>query len=116
MTLGERTLIPLEDIPESMNAALRGWVNYFHYRNSGRIFGKVKAHAEERLRTQVMKRHKVKDRGTGLGQFGLGQFPSQKLYTFYGLYKVPTTADWKTAQVLAWGTSKAACRKTACAA
>lgn len=96
LTLRERTLIPLEDIIGSMNAALHGWANYFHYRNSSRILDKVKAHAEERLRTHLMKRHKVRDRGTGLGRF-----PSQKLYAHYGLYKVPARAGWKTAHALA---------------
>jgi hypothetical protein len=40
----------------------------------------------------VMKRHKVKDRG-----IGSGRFPSQQLYTKYGLYKALTTAGWKSA-------------------
>ncbi|MDO8369988.1 MAG: hypothetical protein Q7S71_04705 [Candidatus Nitrotoga sp.] len=57
---------------------------------------KVKTHVEERLRTHLMERHKVKDRG-----IGLGRFPSQQLYTKYGLYKVPTSAGWRTAQALA---------------
>ncbi|MHB1293282.1 MAG: group II intron maturase-specific domain-containing protein [Sulfuricella sp.] len=68
------------------------WANYFHYRNSSGVLDKVRIHAEERLRTHLMKRHKVKDRGTGISRF-----PSQQLYTRYGLYKVPTTAGWKTA-------------------
>jgi hypothetical protein len=89
-----------------MNAALRGWVNYFHYRNSSRILDKVKAHAEQRLRTHLMKRHKVRDRGTGLGSF-----PSHKLYAHYGLYKVPTTAGWKTAHALALRTSESRVRE-----
>jgi RNA-directed DNA polymerase len=55
----------------------------------------LKTHAEERLRTHMMKRHKVKDR-----KIGLGRFPSQQLYTKYGLYKVPTKAGWKTAHAL----------------
>ena len=92
LTARERTPIPLEDIVGSMNATLRGWTNYFHYRNSSKALHKVKIHAEVRLRTHLMKRHKVKDRG-----IGLGHFPSQQLYTKYGLYKVPTTAGWKTA-------------------
>ena len=52
----------------------------------------IYVHAEERLRTHLMKLHKVKDRGTGISRF-----PSQQLYTRYGLYKVPTTAGWKVA-------------------
>jgi len=96
LTARERTPIPLEDIVGSMNATLRGWANYFHYRNSNGVLEKVKTHAEERLRKHLMKRHKVKDRG-----IGLGRFPSQQLYARYGLYKVPTTAGWKTAHALA---------------
>ena len=92
LTARERTLIPLGDIVESVNAGLRGWANYFHYRNSSSALGKVKVHAEERLRIHLMNRHKVKDR-----RIGLGRFPSQQLYAKYGLYKVPTTAGWKSA-------------------
>lgn len=96
LTGRERTPIALEDIVGSVNATLRGWANYFHYRNSSHVLEKVKTHTEERLRTHLRKRHKVKDRG-----IGLGRFPSRQLYTDYGLYKVPTTAGWKTAHVLA---------------
>ena len=95
MTGRERTPIPLENIVGSMNATLRGWTNYFHYKNSSKVLDKVKTHAEERLRTHLMKRHKVKDRGTGIIRF-----PRQQLYTRYGLYKVPTTAGWKSAHAL----------------
>ena len=92
LTARERTPIPLEDIVGSMNATLRGWTNYFHYRNSSAVLEKVRTHAEQRLRTHLMKRHKVKDRGTGISRF-----PSQQLYMHHGLYKVPITAGWKTA-------------------
>jgi RNA-directed DNA polymerase len=90
------TPIPLEDIVGNVNRSLRGWVNYFHYRNSSLVMSKVKTHAEERLRTHLMKRHKIKDRGTGLRRF-----PSRDLYDRYGLYKVPTVAGWRTAHALA---------------
>ena len=95
LTARERTPIPLEDIVGSMNASLRGWSGYFHYRNSNGVLERVKTHAEECLRKHLMKRHKVKDRG-----IGLGRFPSQQLYAKYGLYKVPTKAGWKTAHAL----------------
>ena len=95
LTARERTPIPLEAIVGSMNASLRGWSGYFHYRNSNGVLEKVKTHAEECLRKHLMKRHKVKDRG-----IGLGRFPSQQLYAKYGLYKVPTKAGWKTAHAL----------------
>ena len=92
LTTRNRTPIPLEDIVGSMNASLRGWTNYFHYKNSSSVLSKVRTYAEERLRTHLMKRHKVKDRG-----IALGRFPSQQLYQRYGLYKVPTTAGWRSA-------------------
>jgi RNA-directed DNA polymerase len=53
---------------------------------------KVKIHAEQRLRTHLMMRHKVKDR-----KMGEGRFPSIDLYGRYGLYKVPGVAGWRTA-------------------
>jgi len=90
------TPVPLADVVRNMNASLCGWVGYFHYRNSSKVLDKVKTQAEERLRTHLMKRHKIKDRGAALQQF-----PRQKLYAHYGLYKVPTTAGWKTAHALA---------------
>ena len=46
-------------------------------------------------RTHLRKRHKVKDRGTGLRRF-----PHADLYERYGLYKVPAGAGWKTAHAL----------------
>lgn len=95
LTARERTPLALETIIGSVNSTLRGWVNYFHYGNSSQALEKVKMHTEERMRTHLMKRHKVKDRG-----IGLGRFPSQQLYGRYGLYKVPTTAGWKGAHAL----------------
>ena len=86
------TPVPLSHIVDGMNASLRGWSNYFHYANSSNALGQIRTFAEERLRTHLINRHKVKDRG-----IGRGRFPSQKLYDHYGLYKVPTTAGWKSA-------------------
>jgi RNA-directed DNA polymerase len=81
---------------ENVNRSLRGWVNYFHYRNSSRAMSKVRIHAEDRLRTHLMKRHKIKDRGTGLHRF-----PHRDRYERYGLYKVSTGAGWRSAHALA---------------
>jgi RNA-directed DNA polymerase len=92
LTQRHLTAIPVSDIVGNVNRSLRGWANYFHYRNSSLSMSKVRNHAEERLRTHLMKRHKVKDRGTGLRRF-----PSADLYGRYGLYKVPTVAGWRSA-------------------
>jgi RNA-directed DNA polymerase len=96
LTQRKLTAIPLSDLVGNVNRRLRGWVNYFHYRNSSRAMGKVRIHAEDRLRTHLMKRHKIKDRGTGFRRF-----PQADLYERYGLYKVPTVAGWHSAHALA---------------
>ena len=90
LTQRRMTPVPLEDVMENINSTLRGWVGYFHYRNSLKALASVKTHAEERLRTHLRKRHKVRDRLAGYKRFS-----SRILYERYGLYKVPTTAGWK---------------------
>jgi RNA-directed DNA polymerase len=90
------TPMPLPMLMERLNQTLRGWTGYFHYRNSTQVLKMVKWHAEERLRTHMRKRHKIKFRAGGYERF-----PSRVLYERYGLFKVPTTAPWKNAHALA---------------
>jgi group II intron reverse transcriptase/maturase len=90
------TPMPLPMLIERLNQTLRGWTGYFHYRNSTQVLKMVKWHAEERLRTHMRKRHKIKFRAGGYERF-----PSRVLYGRYGLFKVPTTAPWKNAHALA---------------
>jgi RNA-directed DNA polymerase len=96
LTGRELTPIALDALVGRVNRSLRGWANYFHFRNSSLAMSKVKTHAEDRLRTHLMKRHKIKDRDAGLARF-----PSRVLYERYGLYKVPTTAGWRSVHALA---------------
>ena len=96
LTRRNLTAIPLGDIVANVNRSLRGWVSYFHFRNSSLVMSKVRVHAEDRLRLHLMNRHKVRDRGTGIRRF-----PSRDLYDCYGLYKVPTVAGWNKAHALA---------------
>ena len=93
---GKLTNIGLDDLVGNVNRSLRGWANYFHYRNSSLVMSKVRNHAEDRLRTHLMKRHKVKGRGTALSLF-----PSPDLYGRYGLYKVRKVAGWRSAHASA---------------
>jgi len=92
MTRRELTWAPLEDVVGNVNKTLRGWVAYFHYRNCSKELTKVKTHAEQRLRTHLRKRHKIRRRVSGYGRF-----TDRSLYDRYGLYKVPTTAGWTKA-------------------
>ena len=92
ITARNRTGLPINDVVRDMNRTLRGWSEYFHYRNSSAVFQKVKRHAEERLRTHLRKRHKVTDRTSAMKRF-----PKRVLYEKYGLYNMPTLAGWKLA-------------------
>lgn len=92
LTKRGRTAIPFARILNEVNVTVRGWVGYFHYRNCAKALSGVKRHVEERLRTHLRKRHKIKDRGTGLLRFN-----ERTLYNRHGLYKVPTTAGWMKA-------------------
>ena len=92
MTARSLTPIPLPQVVNTLSQYVRGWAGYFHYRNSSKSLGRVKWHVEERLRTHLRKRHKVKSRAAGYEQF-----PTHMLYARYGLFKLPTTAGWKRA-------------------
>lgn len=92
LTGRERTPIPLEDVVGSINASLRGWVNYFHFRNSTEAMKEVGTQAVERMRIHLRNRHKVRD-----WKAGYMRFPRKQIHERYGLYKVPTKAAWKTA-------------------
>jgi RNA-directed DNA polymerase len=89
------TLIPLDYLVREVNRSVRGWVEYFHFRNCSKRMLQVRTHLEERLRTHLRKRYKVRDRKSGYMRF-----PRRDLYEKYGLYKVPTTAGWKTVHAL----------------
>jgi group II intron reverse transcriptase/maturase len=95
LTTRSRTIMPLEWVVNEVNATVRGWVGYFHYRNCSEAMGHVRHHVEERLITHLRKRHKVRDRKTGDARF-----KNRTLYERYGLYKVPTTAVWQRAHAL----------------
>lgn len=84
------TAIPLTQVVETLNQYVRGWVGYFHYRNSSTVFGRVIWHLEKRLRAHLRKRHKLNSLAAGYEQF-----PNQRLYARHGLFKLPMTAGWK---------------------
>jgi len=84
--------MPMDWLVSEVNATVRGWVGYFHFRNCSRTLGRVRWHLEERMRTHLRRRHKIRDRKTGNTRF-----TERDLYAKYGLYKVPTTAGWTRA-------------------
>jgi len=61
-----------------VNQILRGWVNYFRIGNSSQAFGKVKHHAERKVRRFAAKKAKR----TG---FGWKRWSSEIVYGSWGL-------------------------------
>ena len=92
LTGRNRTGLPMGDVVRQVNQTLRGWTGYFHYRNCTAVLAQVRHHAEERLRTHLRKRHKVRNRRSGVVLY-----PRTALYNDYRLYRVPSSAGWTSA-------------------
>jgi group II intron reverse transcriptase/maturase len=95
LTDRRRCPVPLDQVVTELNTSLRGWVGYFHHRNSSNVFRHVRMQVEERLRTHLRRRHKLHSRAAAYARF-----PSHSLYERYGLFKLTTTAGWKKAHAL----------------
>lgn len=95
LTKRERTIMPLEWVVKEVNAMVRGWVGYFHYRNCSQTLTRIRHHLEQRMNTHLRKRHKVRDRNAGYVRFS-----NRLMYERYSLYKVPTSAVWAKAHAL----------------
>ena len=82
----------MEEVVGRVNRLVRGWSGYFHHRNCANAFKDARWYVEERVRTHLRKRHKLKDRSTGYRRF-----PGRVIYGSYGLFKLPATAGWTAA-------------------
>jgi RNA-directed DNA polymerase len=91
LTKRETTAIPIEVIIRRLNTTLMGWTEYFRFKNCSTSLAKLKYFVEVRLALHLGKRHKIR-----LFKSSVKKYPSQRLYKEYGLYKIPTTAPWKT--------------------
>jgi len=70
---------PMNEVIKSVNAVIRGWVNYFRIGNSNRTFNKVKYDIEKRVRKFVVKRQKRRG-------FGWKWWSREEIYQKWGLY------------------------------
>ena len=70
---------PLNEVINTINPIIRGWVNYFRIGNSGRTFCKVKHYIEKKVRRFVMKRSKSKG-------FGWRRWSREEIYERWGLF------------------------------
>lgn len=70
---------PMPEVIQSVNAVIRGWVNYFRIGNSNSAFCKVKYYIERKLRRFVMRRKKLKG-------FGWKLWSREEIYRKWGLF------------------------------
>jgi len=90
-SLTDRTnlALPTEVVIRKLNEVVRGWVGYFRYGSCSRDMAKLKRYLEERVQTYLRHKHRKKGRGFMV-------YPYHYLYENLGLYKIPTTAPYKT--------------------
>lgn len=74
---------PVMDVIGDANALLRGWGGYFHFGHPVNAMRNTNEFASHRLRKWLMRRRHRR------GQ-GYTQYPTQKLYSTFGLYQLPT--------------------------
>ncbi|MDG5997237.1 MAG: group II intron reverse transcriptase/maturase [Candidatus Brocadia sp.] len=70
---------PLKEVIQTVNAIIRGWVNYFRIGNSNSTFSKVRNYLEMKVRKFVMRRKKLKG-------FGWRKWSREEIYGEWGLY------------------------------
>jgi RNA-directed DNA polymerase len=97
---------PVPEVVGEVNAVLRGWTQYFNHGQPQLTMKRIKFFAEQRLRKWLMRRRH--QRGPGYTQY-----PSDTLYSTYGLYKVPTSRPGVSRMPPAKETPRAGCRKPA---
>jgi RNA-directed DNA polymerase len=71
---------PLREVIQSVNAVVRGWVNYFRIGNSTRAFNLVRYEIERKVRKFVSKRQKRRG-------FGWKRWSREEIYRKWGLYQ-----------------------------
>ena len=70
---------PLNEVIQTLNIIIRGWVNYFRIGNSNSTFDKVRNYIEKKVRRFVVRRKKLKG-------FGWKLWSREDIYQKWGLY------------------------------
>ena len=81
-TSRSRTLLEAEEVVMRLNRKLTGWANYFSLGPVSPAYRAIDAHAKQRLRWRLCKKHKVPGKGEA-------RYPDQYLRTQLGLVNLP---------------------------
>lgn len=76
----------IADRVKEVNQVLRGWGQYFHYRNSSRVFGKTNNWVSDRMRRWLWRKHRCTK---ALWE----AYPNSLLYGKYGLRWLPCSVS-----------------------
>ncbi len=68
-----------------VNRIQRGWSGYFHYRNSSRVFGKMRGWVGDRMRRWLWRKHACR-------RSLWNDYRDERLRDFYGLWTLPGKA------------------------
>jgi len=78
-----------EEVIARVNMRVRGWIGYFHYGNSSRVFNKMQWHLTERMRRWLWKKH-----GKTKAHYGV-TYSNKRLHDHYGLISFPMHTIWQ---------------------
>jgi len=82
MTLRRGLPMDVREMVANLNRKLRGWANYFCLGSVSKAYRAVDAHARQRLRRWLCRKHKKRGRGTS-------HYPDEYLYEALGLVRLP---------------------------
>jgi group II intron reverse transcriptase/maturase len=80
--------LPKELIIQRLNEVVRGWVQYFYFKNCTQDLSQLRYYLTERVRRYLRRKYGKKKKG-------YKSYPNQYLYRVLGLYEIPLVAPWK---------------------
>ncbi len=89
-TRKQLSMVPLEELVESLNQRLQGWTSYFHFENSSQVMAKLRWYLEQRFRLHLKYRYKISS-----WTKTYAEFPNKRLYEEFNLFRIPTFAKWR---------------------
>jgi RNA-directed DNA polymerase len=82
---------PIKEVVEEVNRVLRGWAGYFHYGNSTSVMDRMNRYSQNRFGRWLWRKH-------GCRRSLWTHYVPDQLPQRYGLYQLPTTAQWQAAR------------------